>query len=726
MLLGKARYFAFSLLILVHSAHGNVNHYIYPNNDISSFSNYSTLGLIQNPNARFHPAGTLAFSWSSSDPYLRGAIVAYPFDWLEAAYHYTDINNAYYSNTPGFSGSQTYKDKGFDLKFRLLKERKYIPHLAAGIRDFAGTGVFAAEYFVASKKIQNVDLTLGIGFGTLAKNSFSNPLKVLSDQFSVREGELSNTQGGEPNFNRFFRGDAGIFGGVEIILPSKNGTRLKIEYDGTDYTKEGFPFGGESFQYAFEPVRQSQSRLNYGVVYPLNKSFHLKASFIKGNTLSFGFSYSGFFGPKNPIIKKSDPQAKVQNTNEVKYLTNNNDLFLYRAALIELRERDFFIRKASREKDVLSIVYAQSKYNSQPIVVGRITSVLDEISPSYIKKFELTNVNAGMSMHTVTVNRANFIKHQKEKVFPLAVKGITVQPVTPNQESYKYNPDSSFPNTFWGLAPNLRTQLGGPDGFFFGDLSLSFQSETKFSPVFSLVTQANLGLINNLDGLKLSSDSILPHVRTDIVSYLKQSQDFNLERIQLNFFHKLSTNIYTKISGGYLESMFAGVGGEILYRPFGSDFGIGAEIWNVQQRDYDMLFGLKDYKTVTGHLNLIYKEPKSQIIFTMRGGRFLAKDSGINFDFSRRFPSGVRIGAFFSRTDISKLEFGEGSFDKGFYFHIPVDIFFDKYTRGYTGFGLRPLTRDGAAFITHSHHLWGITEQAQSANITRDWEDLYD
>jgi hypothetical protein len=110
----------------------------------------------------------------------------------------------------------------------------------------------------------------------------------------------------------------------------------------------------------------------------------------------------------------------------------------------------------------------------------------------------------------------------------------------------------------------------------------------------------------------------------------------------------------------------------------------------------------------------------------MRGGRFLAKDSGINFDFSRRFPSGVRIGAFFSRTDISKLEFGEGSFDKGFYFHIPVDIFFDKYTRGYTGFGLRPLTRDGAAFITHSHHLWGITEQAQSANITRDWEDLYD
>ena len=132
----------------------------------------------------------------------------------------------------------------------------------------------------------------------------------------------------------------------------------------------------------------------------------------------------------------------------------------------------------------------------------------------YIKKFELTNVNAGMPMHTVTVNRADFTSHQEEKLFPLAVKGITVEPVTPNQTNYKYNPESSFPNIFWNLAPNLRTQLGGPDGFFFGDLSLSFNAETKFSPKFSLVTQANLGLISNLDGLKLSSDSILPHVRT--------------------------------------------------------------------------------------------------------------------------------------------------------------------------------------------------------------------
>ena len=124
--------------------------------------------------------------------------------------------------------------------------------------------------------------------------------------------------------------------------------------------------------------------------------------------------------------------------------------------------------------------------------------------------------------------------------------------------------------------------------------------------------------------------------------------------------------------------------------------------------------------------SLGYKEPYSNITFAVKGGRFLAGDSGFNIDFSRRFKSGLRIGAFFSLTDISKREFGEGSFDKGFYFNIPMQAFFTNYSRSIAGWGLRPLTRDGAAFLMHSHNLWGITEPAQSYALTRDWDDIYD
>ena len=124
--------------------------------------------------------------------------------------------------------------------------------------------------------------------------------------------------------------------------------------------------------------------------------------------------------------------------------------------------------------------------------------------------------------------------------------------------------------------------------------------------------------------------------------------------------------------------MFLGIGGEILYRPYDKNYGVGVELWGVQQRDYRMLFGTRDYKINTGHINLYLKEPRTQVLFQVKGGRFLAGDSGIQLDFSRRFKSGLRIGAFAAKTDISDLEFGEGSFDKGFYFYIPIESFFSK------------------------------------------------
>ena len=86
----------------------SLNDYIFPRNLDPSFSNYGTTGVIQTPHARFHEAGTLAFSWSANDPYMRGSILAYPFSWFEASYQYTDIDNALYSNIKAFSGDQTY------------------------------------------------------------------------------------------------------------------------------------------------------------------------------------------------------------------------------------------------------------------------------------------------------------------------------------------------------------------------------------------------------------------------------------------------------------------------------------------------------------------------------------------------------------------------------------------------------------------------------------------
>ena len=133
--------------------------------------------------------------------------------------------------------------------------------------------------------------------------------------------------------------------------------------------------------------------------------------------------------------------------------------------------------------------------------------------------------------------------------------------------------------------------------------------------------------------------------------------------MQLNYFKQLSSSLFYKLSGGIFESMFSGYGGEILYRPFEKNYGVGMELWKVYQREYDqLLFDLRDYDTLTGHISFYYQEPRSNILFTLKGGRYLAEDSGVTLDFSRIFKSGMRMGAFFSLTDISEEEFGEGSF----------------------------------------------------------------
>ena len=236
--------FFLHLILLISSfpVLSDINDYIYPNR-FPSFSNYGTTGIIQMPSARLHEEGSLAVSWSHYEPYLRGSIIAYPFSWLEATYGYTDINNALYSNVPSFSGSQSYKDKGFDVKIRLLKETDFFPNIAVGIRDLAGSNQFEAEYVVASKFIKNIDFTLGLGWGDLSHGRYRNPLSVFGDGLNNRVSNNIGGQGGEFVLDRYFRGSVGLFGGIEVFLPNTRGLRFKIEYDSTNYLEEAFGLG---------------------------------------------------------------------------------------------------------------------------------------------------------------------------------------------------------------------------------------------------------------------------------------------------------------------------------------------------------------------------------------------------------------------------------------------------------------------------------------------------
>ena len=118
-----------------------------------------------------------------------------------------------------------------------------------------------------------------------------------------------------------------------------------------------------------------------------------------------------------------------------------------------------------------------------------------------------------------------------------------------------------------------------------------------------------------------------------------------------------------------------GYGGEILYRPFENEFYVGFALHLVKQRGYKQRFDFLEYTTDTGHFTLYYDFPYG-ISSQFKIGRYLARDKGFTLDLSRRFKTGFTIGAFASKTNISSELFGEGSFDKGFYFSVPLDLLY--------------------------------------------------
>ena len=708
------------LCIVSGNAHAQLADYIYPYFDQPSYSNYGTVGLIQMPSARLHKGGTIGFTWSHSEPYLRGSVMGNPFDWFEASYQYTDVNNKLYSDSREFSGSQSYKDKSFDAKFRVLKEQKYLPQVAVGFRDFGGSSLFSSEFIVASKLIGNIDFTLGLGFGTISDKTISNPFAKIDSRFSSRRRNIDgDTQGGEINYGTFFGGEkAGVFGGAEIFLPKLNGARLKIEYDSTNYGEDGE---------GYLPVPQDK-KVNYSFVYPVTKSFQVKLGYIRNNTLSFGFSLSGNYSKRSTGITKKDPPPLVPNSRVYREIVNAKEAeYLYKSSLKFLTENKIFMQTANVRNNKYEITYSQSKYLNSAQAVGRLANILDQISPKVIEEFSLVAINADQSMFAVDIPRAEYQLYKKQRKTDALLKAVSIYQPDPKQHlDHDYRPRTKLPTTIWKLSPAIRSQIGGPDGFYFGDFSIAFHSETLLRRNFNILSVASVGLFNNFDDLKLASDSILPHVRTDIVKYLKNSDKYHITRLQTNYFMNPYKSLYAKVSAGIFEPMFSGYGGEILYKPFNKNFGVGAEIWKVRQRSYRQLFGSLDYTTLTGHINFYYREPLTRVLFQVKGGRFLAEDSGFSFNFSREFKSGLNMGVFFSLTDISKAEFGEGSFDKGFFFNIPIQVFFDQYSRGSSGFGLRPLTRDGAQPLTVAQSLWSVTNQANRDQIIFGWDGFYD
>ncbi len=679
----------------------------FPYKVVPTSSNFGNTGILVMPNARHMPEAQLKFSFSSSYPNEFTSLTASPFSWLEATYRYTEIKNQKYGPS-AYSANQSLKDKGFDIKALIKKETYLFPAVSVGLRDVAGTGLFGSEYFVSSKKFNNFDLSFGIGWGVIGTHdNISNPLSSLNDSFKNRNASLG--EGGSFSYKNWFSGNTALFGGLEYNLP-KRGLRFKLEYDTTYPDKR-------------DVVEQVKSRFNLGLSYAFSENLTFSSSFERGSQFRIGFSLKGNF-LKDTISKPSPKTVQKLNRNQLEKIKQDNSLF-YRSLNLSLRDESIYLQAANLEKSEVDVAVASSRFFTLTRPIGRTARIVAALSPEEVDIINIHAMNGDFEVAKISLGRDYFEKSDlgaMSSIELLELSDMESKNSSPLYEDAIFKPKVTFPEFSWNMSPALKHQIGGPEGFYLGQLLWKTDTTIKFKRNLSFHTSFGINIYDTFSGFNNPSSSNIPHVRSDIQDYLSEGKN-NIQRMHLEYFGNPYKDIFTKFDLGYLEEMFGGIGGEVLYRPFNKRFSIGLSAHKVKQRSYNQLFSFRDYSTTTGHLGFYFDLPyelRSQILI----GKYLAGDKGATLDLSKRFRSGFTLGVFATKTNLSAEEFGEGSFDKGFYISVPTQLFYSDFRSGVISFGLHPLTKDGGAILNKYNTLIGILGDSNSHSLIRDWDNI--
>ncbi|OZY64866.1 YjbH domain-containing protein [Pseudomonas fragi] len=656
-------------------------------------NDFGGVGLLQTPTARMAPAGELSLNANRTEPYSRYSLSLQPLDWLEGTFRYTAISNRKYG-PEALSGDQSYKDKAVDLKARLWQESHWLPEVALGFRDVGGTGLFSSEYFVANKRVNDLDFSIGIAWGYIGnRGNLHNPLGIIDDRFDDRPFQSSQATPGEVNTSSYFRGSPALFGGVAYQTPWAP-LSLKFEFDGNDYKNEP--------QYN---VMAQDSPINIGAVYKLNENIDFTAGWERGNTALFGITLHTNFVSRKAPVKSYDPpaqplpvQAPVAPLEEVDW-----------AAVSEQLEKNsgYKVERIAQSDSELMVYGEQSKYFYSAKGAGRASRILDNTANDQIQWFTMVNKRYDMPVEEISVPRSTFrdvVNNEQDLVNLHRTTEVNRATAHYDKTLYQHKPD---PFTY-GFGLGYQQNMGGPDGFLLYQISAYAEGQYRFTPGTWASGGISANLLNNYDKFKYDTASNLPRVRTDLRQYATTS-DITMPAFQLNKAKRLDQDLYGMVYGGYLEPMYAGVGGEMLYRPMGERWSIGADLNYVRQREFDQGFGLRDYRTVTGHITSYTKLP-FDLDAAVSVGRYLARDWGTTIDISREFTNGVKFGGWVTRTTASKEEYGEGSFDKGIYISIPFDEMMSVSTMSRANIAWAPLTRDGGAMLHRQYSLHTMTD----------------
>jgi hypothetical protein len=655
-------------------------------------------GLLQTPNARFAGVGEYRAGFSNVHPYRSAYMTAEPIPRVQATFRYVSIQDRVVQTE---TQSQSSKDKSFDAKFLLLREGTWNPAIAVGLIDFGGTGLLSSEYIVASRRVYDFDFTLGMGWGRLgARGGLRNPLTSVSDRFDNRERD--DAPGGTLNTGKYFSGPRiHPFGGVQWT-PGGGPLTLVVEYDGNDFSTD-----------RTGRRRDVDSPINVGFNYRAFGKLDLSLSWERGNTVGAHIGFRTNFmqnqgppkvmdaaplpiSPRLPEPDRAKPDL-AQDAEAVDALATRMAADRFTARAVEL----------DPDLGLARVWFSQDVYDDAAVASGRAARLSSHLLPPDYPYLEVVQLEGDVPRYRTLIPRQSLHLAGAGLITPdeLTAASEILPPEANAHRRANFPGLKPYPAYTFGIAPGVRYNIGRPDGFVIGQILAVASGVLDLTSRLNLSASYGYSLVDNVDKVETDFPSNLPRVRSNTTRYLQEGNGF-LRRLEANYVWALDDEWLARVSGGYTDEMFAGVGGEVLYRPFAARWAVGANINRVRQRDFNQLFSMQDYEVTTGHLSIYYEIPWENLLAHVSVGRYLAADHGTTIDLSRRFANGARIGAWATFTNVSSSDFGEGSFDKGFYIFMPFDLFLPSSNRGGANFAFRPLTRDGGQKVRDGESLY--------------------
>ena len=684
-----------------------------------TYTLYGTPGLIEMPSALADADGQITTTLSYFGGIQRNNFSFQITPRLSGTFRYSSTQDYLGAGEGGFF------DRSFDLRYQIAPEGDWRPAIAVGLQDFIGTGLFSSEYVVATKTISDsVRITAGLGWGRLGSfNSFDNPLGLIGDRFDTRPAYDLDGTGGTAAFDTFFRGPVAAFGGVEWAINDR--FTLKAEYSSDDAYVD---LNGD-------PLIDRDSPLNFGLTFTPRPGYQVALSYLYGTEI--GFTGTILLNPNNrtfgsgrddaplPVLVRGGDAGAAATWGALAGLPATGDLpGALRAALA----RDGFELNAVEVTGTTARVrYTNTDYRSEAQGLGRVARILSGAMPAGIDIFVLEPMQLGIPLSAVTIRRSDLEALEaavggSDALLRLAGfadagprAGLTQ--VAPAGDAFS-----------WGLSPYLGLSVFGGDNPVRLDFGLRLSARYELRPNIVAAGSVRYSLTPRDRPEADPDDSPLPPVRSNTAYYAADGRP-GIERLTLSWYDRPGHNLYSRVTAGYLEPMFGGLSAELLWKPVDSRWAVGAEVNYVAQRDSDMLLGFgnydsdpedADYSVVTGHASLYY-----QFANDFHGqidvGRYLAGDWGATFALDREFDNGWRVGAYFTLTDVSAEDFGEGSFDKGIRISIPFDFILGEPTRREAGGTLSSLSRDGGARLNVEGRLYDVVREGHLSDLADGW-----